>query len=882
MKKTLLLLSIFVLIPMLVNGQMWVIHDFDAAYDSTVYTIDEASYLGNDSIWIDTTYQSETAYQGGAITVDWQNLAYDQYGGWIGLNHSNPDSQLYDFSVYDSISLMFNNIVPQNKTGKVHFRIILNEWDEASTQWGDWEVWISHHLILDDAPGWQEILTPLIAYEDPDVQNLHIGPGFWAPLWSGITGNGKLDLDRIAGWRFEWSQDGTLFSGVADRSVHGTIIFDELALKGLAPAYFVMFNGKFAPGNVTMRTGWSGSVEVTQEEDAAPEGNTGSVKLSNSASWDGVEWVLSTAKNMMFAWTTDSLQFKIKADAGVGDMNIQFWHRNDDDPATADVKEDRAYTANYLLTEEEMGYDGTWKQVKIKLSDFNRYNGVWDGDSNATIYDWFDSTKVEGLRITNNGQSWDGTVIYFDDVWTGNPVFDWVPPAQVSGVMGVPQEYYNVVFWDDLTDEKNETYDVYAYTEPITEITDVLEVVAKGVQESEAVGGVAHRINYPLEDQLVTYYYAVIATDEAGNKSEQPGVSSAVENTGKGVPTFALMSDFNFAADGDPSEWTDSEIMPWEFWYDPTPGAESPGTVALGAFDGPDDMTATIYGAFDEDNLYVYCDIIDDVYSYSDANVGTWWTGDAFEFYIGLWDQNGKAIHSSNVWLNRGAEPDYKLVFLGDRYVNEYKNSALIGEGDWTPEFTPEDDNYFFAELGGGDYIIEARIPLDSIAFDDGTNPDVRFQPERGIRLMFDLVMHDNDTQPGQEENNLAWSPNNVNTAYMYQREWTYTWIGDTTHKKVSGIDDRHETVYTYYLEQNYPNPFNPTTTIEYSIAKTEKVKVQIINILGQVVKTVVDERQVAGIHKVEFDASNLSSGIYFYSIKTDNFLKTKKMVLLK
>lgn len=84
-------------------------------------------------------------------------------------------------------------------------------------------------------------------------------------------------------------------------------------------------------------------------------------------------------------------------------------------------------------------------------------------------------------------------------------------------------------------------------------------------------------------------------------------------------------------------------------------------------------------------------------------------------------------------------------------------------------------------------------------------------------------------------------------------------------------------------LSQNYPNPFNPSTTIEYNVPKTAVVNLTIYNILGQKVKTIVNNmEQTPGVYKITFDASRLASGIYFYTLSTESFVSTKKMILMK
>ena len=104
----------------------------------------------------------------------------------------------------------------------------------------------------------------------------------------------------------------------------------------------------------------------------------------------------------------------------------------------------------------------------------------------------------------------------------------------------------------------------------------------------------------------------------------------------------------------------------------------------------------------------------------------------------------------------------------------------------------------------------------------------------------------------------------------------------DGVWKYSNSIEVSNDIPLTFALSQNYPNPFNPSTTIKYTIPAVSNVTLKIFNLLGQVVTTLVDERQEANTYVKEFDASKLSSGIYFYQISAGSFNATKKMILLK
>lgn len=100
--------------------------------------------------------------------------------------------------------------------------------------------------------------------------------------------------------------------------------------------------------------------------------------------------------------------------------------------------------------------------------------------------------------------------------------------------------------------------------------------------------------------------------------------------------------------------------------------------------------------------------------------------------------------------------------------------------------------------------------------------------------------------------------------------------------ESITDVKEDSEMPLDYYLSQNYPNPFNPITNIEFRITDFEFVKLTVFDVLGNEVTTIINEEMPAGIHLVNFDASDISSGTYFYRLQAGDFIEIKKMIFLK
>jgi hypothetical protein len=148
------------------------------------------------------------------------------------------------------------------------------------------------------------------------------------------------------------------------------------------------------------------------------------------------------------------------------------------------------------------------------------------------------------------------------------------------------------------------------------------------------------------------------------------------------------------------------------------------------------------------------------------------------------------------------------------------------------------------------------------------------------MRVRIDYSINDADESGNRDDGGgiMQYSPNNEDQSWADVSRWSYTWlIGDPTDAEEFDL-----TPYKFELSQNYPNPFNPATLIQYSIPELSDVTVKVFNVLGQEVALLVNEVQSPGVYKVNFNASNLSTGVYMYRIQAGDFVAVKKMMLIK
>ncbi len=588
----------------------------------------------------------------------------------------------------------------------------------------------------------------------------------------------------------------------------------------------ILFDGKNIPGTVSA-SGWGGS-SIENVVGAGTTAKQNALKWTQGNAWGngwtGVSMASDPVLDLAGAWAVDSVKFKLKCESGVKPLRIQF--------------EDGTAKMGLVFTPTD---DDAWHSYVIALKDLTPQDGT----------SGFDASKVKVVGLMAEGNSTAGKVIYITEWITGNPSFDVINPDAPTGIQVVPGNYANIITWNDVPNEANEKYDVYYADHPITDLSNV-EVVKLGITENNQMA--THLLRAPGTDQSVTYYYAIVCTDKAGNVSNIGTAGGSTTNTAKGIVTISTTVPTSFTADGDLSEW--SGITPIQV-------AISNGTgflVTNQVISNDADCSAKAYVAIDKTNLYVAFDVTDDIVSFN-PSLSTY-LNDCADLFLGFYNWHGV----SHVSLKRGAQPDYHFRFAKDRLLIDGGADSILVPGA----------NYFWGEKFVGGYTIEAKIPLANLA---ARSKDTLFTPAAGMRLPMDIIINDADAT-GQREGILTWSPFSEDHSYEDVSRWLYNWIGNKWNP--DAVTPETKAGLTYNLAQNYPNPFNPTTKIRFTLEKADNVSLKVFDVLGREVATLFNGMKPAGNHTISFDASSLASGLYLYRIESGSFISVKKMMLVR
>jgi photosystem II stability/assembly factor-like uncharacterized protein len=257
---------------------------------------------------------------------------------------------------------------------------------------------------------------------------------------------------------------------------------------------------------------------------------------------------------------------------------------------------------------------------------------------------------------------------------------------------------------------------------------------------------------------------------------------------------------------------------------------------------------------------------------FNDANNG-WAVG-----WLGGWCLNNiyKSIDGGTNWIS---QPNVTTDTLNSVYFTDLNNGWIVGENGTILHTTngggivPVELTVFTAAA------LDQKVILSWTTATELNNNGFEIQ-RRVVESEFATIgfVKGEGTTTNQKEYSYK-DKDLVDGKYFYRLKQV-DYNGSYEYSDVIEVDVR--SLNEYALEQNYPNPFNPTTTIGYVLKEKTTAKLILLNAIGEQVAILVNEEQEKGFHKIDYNASTLSSGVYFYRLQAGDIVQTRKMILLK
>lgn len=219
--------------------------------------------------------------------------------------------------------------------------------------------------------------------------------------------------------------------------------------------------------------------------------------------------------------------------------------------------------------------------------------------------------------------------------------------------------------------------------------------------------------------------------------------------------------------------------------------------------------------------------------------------------------------YCSKAWFGK-FNPNGDTVFVKS---TSYPCDNIMGSAFYSDLEIDNDNNIYLSGYGNGQYFINKYNEIGDSIWEFKTMDNSIISNPYGIWLNNDICI--------DSLNNIYFSGE-----YGYIRNIMF--YGKISENMTAIRNNIRLIKPHFFLYQNYPNPFNPKTVINYSIPKYSHITLKVYDILGHDIITLVNEEKEKGNFEVEFNADNLSSGIYFYQMKTENYTQTKKMLLLR
>jgi len=224
-------------------------------------------------------------------------------------------------------------------------------------------------------------------------------------------------------------------------------------------------------------------------------------------------------------------------------------------------------------------------------------------------------------------------------------------------------------------------------------------------------------------------------------------------------------------------------------------------------------------------------------------------------------DTSGSDIIVNAVALRQGSR-DYSVQLDGIRVANSWSLAPI-----------PVELTSFSAQVKNGEVLLTWATATE-------TNNKMFELERKSNNLNYTTVAQVKGSGTSTEKKFYSYLDSKIQTGnYTYRLKQIDF---DGTVEYSNEIEVQVNTPLYFSLEQNYPNPFNPTTAIGYVLKEKSNAKLTLLNSLGEEIEVLVNKEQDRGYHKIEFDGSKLSSGVYFYRLQSGSFMSTKKLVLMK
>jgi hypothetical protein len=254
-----------------------------------------------------------------------------------------------------------------------------------------------------------------------------------------------------------------------------------------------------------------------------------------------------------------------------------------------------------------------------------------------------------------------------------------------------------------------------------------------------------------------------------------------------------------------------------------------------------------------------------------------------FGVYSGSWRWSNSGVQpDSGVWRHVAAtwnSSGLKLYLDGELYgSNTYSSgmqnyyTELVGASAWGGFFNGLIDEMRIWNVARDSVQINSTL-LDTLSSDYYSTSDSGLVAYYRMEMLEDLGINGDGTDDLRD---LSVNGNHLDTYGDPILDISGAFI-------ITGVEkiDNHITSQ-FHLSQNYPNPFNPSTNIQFRIAETGFTRLTVYDVIGNKIETLISENLSAGEYEIEFNASQLSSGIYFYKLQSGSFIETKKMLLLR